>query len=239
MRREYNANVIVGRPKVQYREAPTVETPYNYKHKKQTGGSGQYAHIVGKLIPMPNDAEKDYEFENVVTGGRIPSEYIPSVDKGFQMSRVKGPLAGFEVVGVKMLLEDGSFHAVDSSDMAFQVCARTAFRQAMRESHPVLLEPIMKVEIEVPLEFQGPVSGDLASRRGLISGSEMKSTVAIILAEVPLANMFGYSTDLRSLTQGQATFSMEFACYRKSPQVVQEEIIEQYRKAQDKVSAKK
>ena len=239
MRREYKANVIVGRPKVQYREAPTVETSYNYKHKKQTGGSGQYAHIVGKMIPIPNDAEKDYEFENSVTGGRIPTEYIPSVDKGFQMSRAKGPLAGFEVVGVKMLLEDGSFHAVDSSDMAFQVCARTAFRQAMRASKPVLLEPIMKVEIEVPLEFQGPVSGDLASRRGLISGTEMKATVAIMLAEVPLANMFGYSTDLRSLTQGQATFSMEFACYRKSPVVIQEEIIEKYRKDRDKVTAKK
>ncbi len=239
MRREYNANVIVGRPKVQYREAPTVETPYNYKHKKQTGGSGQFAHIVGKMIPIPNDAETDYEFENTVTGGRIPIEYIPSVDKGFQMSRAKGPLAGFEVVGVKMLLEDGSFHAVDSSDMAFQVCARTAFRQAMREAKPVLLEPIMKVEIEVPLEFQGPVSGDLASRRGLISGTEMKATVAIMLAEVPLANMFGYSTDLRSLTQGQATFTMEFACYRKSPLVVQEEIIEKYRKERDKVTSKK
>lgn len=239
MRREYKANVIVGKPKVQYREAPTQETPFNYKHKKQTGGSGQFAHIVGKLIPMEAGAETDYEFENTVTGGHIPSEYISSIDKGFQMARTKGPLAGFEVVGVKMLLEDGSSHAVDSSDLAFQVCARSAFRLTMRESKPVLLEPIMQVEIEVPIEFQGVVTGDIASRRGLISGAEIKVNAAIILAEVPLANMFGYSTDLRSLTQGQATFSMEFSCYRRTPAVVQEEIIERYLKSREKVTSKK
>lgn len=239
MRREYKANVTVGKPKVQYREAPTKETPFNYKHKKQTGGSGQFAHIVGKLIPMEADAENDYEFENTVTGGHIPSEYISSVDKGFQMARTKGPLAGFEVVGVKMLLEDGSSHAVDSSDLAFQVCARSTFRQAMRESKPVLLEPIMKVEIEVPIEFQGVVTGDIASRRGLVSGAEIKANAAIILVEVPLANMFGYSTDLRSLTQGQATFSMEFSCYRRCPIAIQEEIVERYLKNRDKVASKK
>jgi len=239
MRREYNANVVVGQPRVQYREAPTVETPFNYKHRKQTGGAGQYAHVVGRLVPLQLGGESDYEFENKVTGGRIPTEYISSVDKGFQMARPKGPLAGFEVVGVKMVLEDGSSHAVDSSDLAFQLCARAAFRQAVRDAKPVLLEPIMKVEVECPTEFQGGVSGDLASRRGLITGSEMKSNAVILVAEVPLANMFGYSTDLRSLTQGRANFSMEFACYRRTPGSIQEEIIERSRKEREKTSAKK
>ncbi len=234
MRREYKANVIVGQPKVQYREAPTVATPFNYKHKKQTGGAGQYAHVVGRLIPLPADAENSYEFENKVTGGRIPTEYISSVNKGFQMSRARGPLAGFEVVRARMVLEDGSSHAVDSSDLAFQICARTAFRQAMRDSKPVLLEPIMKVEAEMPSEFQGPVMGDLASRRGIITSSEVKANAVVIHAEVPLANMFGYSTVLRSLTQGQATFSMEFACYRPTPAVVQEEILLRVRKDKDR-----
>jgi elongation factor G len=225
MRREYKVEVVVGRPKVQYREAPTVVTAFNYKHKKQTGGAGQYAHVAGRLIPMGSDAETDYEFENEVTGGRIPTEYISSVNKGFQMARARGPLAGFEVVGTLMILEDGSSHAVDSSDLAFQICARAAFRQAMRDSKPVLLEPIMKVEAEVPTEYQGSVTGDLSSRRGLITGGEMKANAVTIHAEVPLANMFGYSTDLRSMTKGQATFSMEFACYRPIPRAVQEEIL--------------
>lgn len=234
MRREYKASVVVGRPKVQYREAPTRVTPFNYKHKKQTGGSGQYAHVVGQLIPLPEDAEEEYEFENVVKGGHIPTEYISSVNKGFQMARPKGPLAGFEVVGVKMLLEDGSSHAVDSSDLAFQVCARNAFRQAMRDSNPVLLEPIMKLEAEVPNEFQGPVMGDLASRRGLILSTDPKPNAVILHAEVPLANMFGYATDLRSLTRGEATFSMEFACYRATPRAIREEVLEKLRKDEDK-----
>ena len=233
MRREYKANVVVGRPKVHYREAPTVEATFNHRHKKQTGGAGQYAHVVGRLVPLSIDAGNDYEFESRITGGRIPTEYIPSVDKGFQMARSRGPVAGFEVVGARMLLEDGSYHPVDSSDLAFQICARAAFREAVRDAKPVLLEPIMKVEIDVPSQFQGSVSGDLASRRGMITGAEIKPSATIILAEVPLANMFGYATDLRSLTQGQATFSMEFACYRRIPAAVQEEIIAQFRKDRD------
>jgi len=239
MRREYKANVIVGAPKVQYKETPTVETEFNYKHRKQTGGAGQYAHVVGRIVPLDPNGENDYEFESKVTGGRVPTEYIPSVDKGFQMARSKGPVAGFEVVGVKMILEDGSSHAVDSSDLAFQICARAAFRQAVREAKPVLLEPIMKVEVETPSEFQGGVAGDLASRRGLITGSEMRGNAVIILAEVPLANMFGYSTDLRSLTQGRANFSMEFACYRRTPASIQEEIIERYQKEREQAAGKK
>jgi len=230
MRREYRADIIVAQPKVQYREAPTAEAPFNYKHKKQTGGAGQYAHVVGRLVPLPSDAENDYEFENKVTGGRIPTEYIPSVDKGFQMARSGGPLAGFEVVGAKMVLEDGSSHAVDSSDLAFQMCARTAFRQAVRDSKPVILEPIMSVEIEAPTETQGSITGDLGSRRGFISDSAVKGSIVVIRAEVPLANMFGYSTQLRSLTQGRATFAMEFTCYRRTPAGIQEQIVEDARK---------
>ncbi len=229
MRREFRANVMVGRPQVKYRETPTRVTPFNYKHRKQTGGAGQYAHVVGTLTPL-EPGGSDYEFESKVTGGRVPTEFIPSVDKGFQMARSNGPLAGFEVVGVKMVLEDGSAHAVDSSDLAFQICARTAFRQAIRDAAPVLQEPIMLVEVETSAEHQGSVSGDLASRRGMIIGSHTKGHNVILEAEVPLANMFGYSTDLRSLTQGRAGFTMEFACYRRTPAQVQDEIIEKARK---------
>lgn len=225
MRREYDCNIEVDRPKVSYREAPTTNVDFNYKHKKQTGGSGQYAHVIGKLILKDESEEGDYSFENKVTGGRIPTEYIPSVDKGFQMARAKGPLGGFEIVRVHMVLEDGSSHAVDSSDLAFQLCARDAFRKAFLESKPALLEPIMKVEIETPNEFQGTVTGDISSRRGYVTGSEMKPTSAVITAEVPLANMFGYATDLRSATQGKATFSMEFLCYRQVPASIQEEVL--------------
>jgi elongation factor G len=237
MRREYGANVIVGRPKVSYREAPTVEAKFNHKHKKQTGGAGQYGHVVGTLVPIEANATVAYEFESKVVGGRIPSEYIPSADKGFQMARGQGPLAGFEVVGVKMILEDGSSHAVDSSDLAFQICARAAFVQAMKAAKPAILEPIMKVEIEVPGECQGPVSGDLASRRGTIINTDIKTGATVLTAEVPLACMFGYSTDLRSMTQGRGNFTMEFACYRRTPTNVQEEIIEKVRA--EKAGAKK
>lgn len=234
MKREYACNIEVDRPRVSYREAPTQEVAYNYKHKKQTGGSGQYAHVIGKLIPLGDDAEEDYIFENKVTGGRIPTEYIPSVDKGFQMARAKGPLAGFEIVKVHMILEDGTNHAVDSSDLAFQVCARDAFREAFMRAKPVLLEPIMKVEIETPTNYQGSVTGDISSRRGYVTGSELKAQSAIVTAEVPLSGMFGYSTDVRSMTAGQATFSMEFLTYRPVPGSVQEEILANIRKEKAK-----
>jgi len=237
-RREYKANLEVGAPKVNYREAPTQEAAFDHKHKKQTGGSGQYAHVIGKLVPLAEDAESDYQFESNVTGGRIPSEYIPSVDKGFQMARGKGPLAGFEIVGVRMVLDDGTHHAVDSSDLAFQVCARDAFRGAFLRSRPALLEPVMRVEIEVPNEMQGSVTGDVSSRRGLITGTERKTVSTILTAEVPLARMFGYATDLRSLTQGQATFSMEFACYRRMPGGIQEEVLAQLKKAENQKAGK-
>lgn len=232
LRREQSIKIEVGAPRVSYREAPTRETPFDHKHRKQTGGSGQYAHVVGRLIPLPDGAEEDYVFESSVKGGRIPTEYIPSCDKGFQSARGKGPLAGFEIVKVKVLLEDGTYHSVDSSDLAFQICARDAFAEAFRRSQPALLEPIVKVEVETPPEYQGSVVGDLSSRRGLILGSELRQNVTVINAEVPLANMFGYATDLRSATQGKGTFTMEFACYRRTPRDVQEEIIAAHRKSE-------
>ncbi len=229
MRREHRVEVEVGAPRVSYREAPTAEVPFNYRHKKQTGGAGQYAHVIGRLVPLPEDAPVDYEFVNEVRGGRIPTEFIPSVDKGFQSCRGRGPLAGCEIVRVRMVLEDGTHHAVDSSDLAFQICARDAFREAFLRSRPVLLEPIVKVEVELPVEHQGSVVGDLSSRRGIICGTEMRGNASVVTAEVPLACMFGYATDLRSQTQGRGTFTMEFAKYRQVPREIQEEIIARHR----------
>jgi len=231
MRREYGVEVEVGAPKVSYREAPTQTATYDFRHKKQTGGSGQFAHIKGKLEVLPDDAPETFEFESAVVGGRIPREYIPSVEKGFRESLHKGPVAGFPIVGVKAILEDGSYHEVDSSDMAFQTCGRNCFRETFLATKPMLLEPIMKIEIEVPTSFQGSVVGDLTSRRGMIVATEMKGNTATIEGEIPLAETFGYSTDLRSMTQGQGTFTMEFAKYRRVPTNIQLEVIAE-RKAQ-------
>ena len=225
IKREYKVECTVGAPKVSYREAPTKVTPFNYKHKKQTGGSGQYAHVVGQMEPLPEDSPEPFIFENDVTGGRIPTEYIPSVEKGFRDSLAKGPVAGYEVLGVKMVLSDGSYHDVDSSDMAFQICARDCFRETFRRADPVLLEPIMKVEIEVPTEFQGQSQGSVSKRRGVILGTEDRQGFSVILAEVPLAEMFGYSNDLRSMTQGKGSFSMEFLKYQRLPGSIQEEVV--------------
>jgi len=225
IKREYKVEIDVGRPRVSYREAPSREIAYNYKHRKQTGGSGQYAHVIGKLIPLPADHPEDFEFESAVFGGRIPTEYIPSCEKGFRSMLGKGPLAGYPITGVKMLLEDGSSHAVDSSDMAFQICARDAFKEAFLDSKPILLEPIMKVEVETPSEFQGSITGDLAARRGLIMSSEVRGPLAVLQAEVPLANMFGYATVVRSLSQGKAGFTMEFLKYKRTPAAIQEEVV--------------
>jgi elongation factor G len=225
IRREYKVECQIGMPKVSYREAPTKATPYNYKHRKQTGGSGQYAHVVGTMEPLPEDSPEPFVFENKVTGGRIPSEYIPSVEKGYRDSLHKGPLAGYEVINVKMVLEDGSYHDVDSSDMAFQICARDAFKQTFLKADPVLLEPIMKVEVEVPTEFQGPVTGSISSKRGVILGTESREGFAVITSEVPLSEMFGYSNDLRSMTQGKGSFSMEFLKYQRLPVRIQEDVV--------------
>jgi elongation factor G len=231
IKREYGVNVIPSPPKVSYREAPTREAAFDYKHKKQTGGSGQYGHIVGKFQLIEDESQGNFVFENKVTGGRIPNEYIPSVEKGFLKVIGKGPVAGYPVVGLKVLLEDGSYHDVDSSDMAFQVCAMDCFRQQFQNTKPVILEPVMKVEIEVPTQYQGPVGGDISSRRGMIMGSESREGFSVLTVEVPLANMFGYSTDLRSATQGKGTFSMEFSRYARVPGSIQDDIIKKSKEA--------
>ncbi|NLF29416.1 MAG: elongation factor G [Planctomycetes bacterium] len=234
MRREYGATVAVGAPRVSYREAPSVESAYDYRHKKQTGGSGQYAHVVGRLIPLADDAEDPYEFEDNVTGGRIPRQYIPAVSKGFVEAMQRGPLAGFEITGCRMCLDDGSAHDVDSSEMAFRIAAVAAFKEAFLASKPQLLEPVMNVEVETPTQFQGALVGDINSRRGLIHGTENRGEYSIIRAEVPLANLFGYATVIRGLSQGMATFSMEMARYARVPAKIAEEIIAKAREAAKK-----
>ncbi|XZE53416.1 elongation factor G [Planctomycetaceae bacterium SH139] len=237
MRREYKVEVEVGAPKVSYREAPTQAIDFNHKFKKQTGGSGQYGHVVGKLLPTDSDSEGSFEFVDKVVGGRIPKQYIPAVEKGFRDSLTKGPIAEYPVVGTKIELEDGSYHDVDSSEKAFYTCAQECFREYFKKAGPVLLEPIMKVEIECPEDFQGTVVGNAISRRGLITSTESRDAVSYIEAEVPLAETFGYATDLRSMTQGQGTFTMELLAYRRTPSNVQEEIIAK-KKEQQAVGAK-
>jgi len=238
MRREFKSAVTVGAPNVSYREAPTIEAAFNYRHKKQTGGSGQFAHVVGKLVPLGEDAEDPYEFEDNITAGRIPREYIPAVSKGFVAAMEKGPVTGYPVVGCRMCLDDGSFHSVDSSEMAFRTAAIAAFRQAFGKSRPCLLEPIMTIEIETPAEFQGAIVGDLNSRRGMILGTDNRENHTVICAEVPLASMFGYATVVRSMSKGMATFSMEMARYARVPAGIAEEIIENRRQANARARGK-
>ncbi len=232
IRREYKVGVEVGAPKVSYRESPTQPADFNYKHKKQTGGSGQYAHIVGRIEPLENEMESDLVFEDNVVGGRIPKQYIPSIERGFRDCLVKGPVAEFPVVGVKIILNDGSYHEVDSSDKAFQICAQGCFRETFPKARPVLLEPIMKVEVECPESFQGAIVGDITSRRGIIMSTEMREGNAQIIAEVPLSETFGYATDLRSMTQGQGTFTMELSRYRRVPSSLQDAIVAEKKEAQ-------
>jgi len=229
MKREYQVETIVGEPQVAYRETITQETEYHYTHKKQTGGSGQYAKIGGVMRPLPDDAEdKVYRFVDNVVGGKIPREYVPSCDTGFRQSLTRGVLIGFPVVGVEMELNDGGAHAVDSSDMAFQIAARAAFKETMPKAGPIILEPIMRVVVETPEEFQGGIQGGLVRRRGNIVGSESSMGTSVIEAHVPLANMFGYSTELRSNSQGKAEYTMEFERYEAVPRHIQDELIRKY-----------
>jgi elongation factor G len=229
IRREYNVDLEIGHPKVNYREAPTTNSEYNYKHKKQTGGAGQFAHIIGKLKPIEN-SDENFIFKNNTVGGSVPKEFIPGVEKGFLESIQKGPLAGCQVINTQIELDDGTHHPVDSSELAFKIAARNAFKEAFLSANPVLLEPIMKVEAETPIEFQGTVQGDLSSRRGILLGNDIKNDYSVIKAEVPLSEMFGYSTKLRSITQGKASFSMEFAKYKPVPTNIQKDIIDKYQK---------
>lgn len=239
IRREYKIGVEVSPPKVSYREMATKEVEFNYKHKKQSGGSGQFAHIVGTLGPMPEDSDENFVFEDSIVSGRVPKEYIPSVEKGFRSILGKGTVAEFPVVGLHAHLKDGSYHDVDSSDMAFQICARDCFKEYFPKAKPVLLEPVMRVEIETPEEFQGSIVGDLTSRRGIIESTDIRSDgVAVIVGEIPLAETFGYATDLRSRTQGKAEFSMEFSKYKRVPASIQEEVVAERRKENQLVGAK-
>ncbi len=212
MKREYKAEVEIGQPEVAYREAITQRADFNYTHKKQTGGSGQYARVAGYIEPLPDPVEgeeyKDYVFVDEVKGGSIPTEYIPSCDKGFQTAVKKGSQVGFPVIGVKAVVNDGAWHPVDSSDQAFQTAALGAFREVFEKAKPVILEPIMKVEVVAPNEFQGGVFASINQRRGLIISSTEDNAMCTVIADVPLSEMFGYSTVLRSLTQGKGEFTM-------------------------------
>ena len=233
IKREYGVEVQAGAPQVAYRETITKRSEFEYTHKKQTGGSGQFARVLGFV--EPSDAGENYQFINNIVGGSIPKEYHASCDKGFQDAMERGTLIGFPIVNIRAGVSDGMSHAVDSSDMAFRIAARTGFRQAYEKSAPVVLEPIMKVVVESPEEFAGTVLGGLNKRRGMIQGNSTNEGQVQIEAEVPLSEMFGYSNDLRSSTQGKAEFSMEFAKYQAVPRVVQEELIKKYadRRARD------
>jgi elongation factor G len=233
MRREYNALVKTGAPQVAYRETITQKAEFDYIHKKQTGGSGQYGRVAGWMEPT---TEADFIFDNQVTGGAIPTQYIPACEKGFHACMAKGPKLEFPVTGIRIVINDGASHSVDSSDMAFQAAARGAFLQGYAKAKPVVQEPIMKVVVETPTEFQGPVMGSLNQRRGIIVGAQDEGAMCAIETQVPLAEMFGYSTVLRSLTQGKAQFTMEFATYKQVPQSVAEEIAKAAAEKKQKVA---
>jgi elongation factor G len=227
MRREYACEVQTGAPQVAYRETISQRAEYNYVHKKQTGGSGQYAAVAGYVEPITDGG--DFEFVNEVRGGSIPTEYIPAVEKGFRSVLEKGRLIGFPVIGMRTVLNDGKSHSVDSSDIAFQAAARGAFRQVYPKAKPIILEPVMKLAVEGPQEFQGAILKSVMQRRGNVIGTtEEEGGFCRVESEVPLSEMFGYATDLRSLTQGKAEFTMEFARYLPAPSEVQKELREKY-----------
>lgn len=225
MKREYKCEVVVSAPEVAYRESITQRADFNYTHKKQTGGSGQYGRVAGFMEPI---SDKDYEFVDAIKGGAIPNEYIPSCDKGFKKALEKGSLIGAPVVGVRCTINDGQYHPVDSSDIAFQTAAIGAFREGYSKAKPVILEPIMKVQLAGPAEFQGNMFGLINQRRGVIIDSSDEAGNSTVNAEVPLSEMFGFSTILRSSTQGKAEFTMEFEKYGKVPNAVADELIKTY-----------
>ncbi|MDI6698827.1 MAG: elongation factor G [Candidatus Saccharicenans sp.] len=225
MKREYRVEVVTGRPQVAYREAITLRADFDYTHKKQTGGAGQFGRVIGYIEPF----DGQYEFVNDVKGGHIPREFIPSCDKGFQSMLKKGQLIGSPIIGLRVVITDGQFHPVDSSDIAFQLAAQGAFKQAYKKARPQILEPIMKVVVETPSEYAGNVFGSLNQRRGIIVSSIEDGTYSRIEAEVPLSEMFGYSTVLRSMTQGKAEFTMEFLKYSRLPASLAEQLMEEHR----------
>jgi elongation factor G len=223
MKREFGVEANVGNPQVAYRETISKTVEHESKFVRQTGGRGQYAHVWLKIEPVPQG--KGYEFVNAVVGGVVPKEYISSVDKGIQEQMKNGVIAGYPVEDVKVTLFDGSYHEVDSNEMAFKVAASMGFRDGAKKAGPLLLEPIMKVEVVTPEDYMGDVMGDLNRRRGLVQGMEDLPSGKHIKAEVPLSEMFGYATALRSATQGRATYSMEFIRYNEAPANVAEAII--------------
>lgn len=230
LKREYNCDVQVGAPQVNYRETIRTEAKFDYLHKKQTGGSGQFGHVIGMIKPLAEDKKESedqvFKFYNEIKGGAIPNEFIPSCEKGFNDVMDKGPLGAFPLINVEAYLQDGRYHDVDSSDMAFRIAARQAMRAAVKAASPVILEPIMKVEVETPDEYQGGVIGDLSSRRGIIQASESNESGDVIInALVPLSEMFGYATVLRSMSAGKASYTMEFSKYGECPNNVAEKVI--------------
>jgi elongation factor G len=228
MKREYKADVETGMPQVAYRETISTRADYDYTHKKQTGGSGQFGRVAGYIEPFKDE---NYEFVNATKGGVIPADYIPSVDKGFRTAMEKGTYIGYPIVNVRGVVNDGATHPVDSSDQAFQTAGLSAFRSAYEKARPIALEPIMKVNVEGPTEYQGNIFAALNQRRGIIIASSEDGLFSTVEAEVPLAEMFGFSTVLRSLTQGKAEYTMEFSRYGKVPQSIAEELRERYLKA--------
>ncbi len=236
MKREYNCEVVAGKPQVAYRETISQRGEFAYTHKKQTGGSGQFARVCGFLEPLPADSVEAYEFVDEIVGGAIPREFISACDKGFKEAIKKGSLIGFPVVGVRCTINDGAAHDVDSSEQAFKTAALMGFREGYAAAKPTILEPVMKVEVEAPTEFQGSVVGQVNQRRGVILETRTADGNVTVLAEVPLNSMFGYSTDLRSATQGKGNFTMEFAKYFPVPRSEQEEMMKKYR---EKIAAEK
>ncbi len=232
MKREYNVDVETGAPQVAYRETISQRAEFDYTHKKQTGGSGQYARVAGYVEPLDDGTE--FEFKSEIRGGAIPTEYIPAVEKGMQASMDKGGLIGFPVIGVRVVANDGNSHSVDSSDMAFQICARDAFKGVYPKAKPAILEPVMKLEVEGPNEFQGAYIKGIMQRRGTIIGTTEEGGFCRVESEVPLAEMFGYATDLRSASQGKAEFTMEFSRYLTVPADVQTELVEKAREKEAK-----
>jgi elongation factor G len=230
MRREFKVEANVGKPQVAYRETirRTVEK-VDYTHKKQTGGSGQFAKVQVTFAPLDTSEGAMYEFENKITGGRVPREYIPSVDAGIQDAMQLGVVAGYPLVGVKATLVDGAYHDVDSSEMAFKIAGSMVLKEGVKRADPVLLEPVMAVEVRTPAEYMGDVIGDLNARRGQIQAMEDATGVKIVRAHVPLSEMFGYVGDLRSKTQGRAVYTMQFDSYAEVPRNVAEEIIKKVR----------
>jgi len=229
IRREFNVEVECGAPEVAYRETCQASVKHEERFKKQTGGHGQYAHVVINMEPLPKGS--GYEFVNEIKGGNIPKEYIPAIEKGLKDAMEEGPKAGYPVVDLKVTLLDGSYHEVDSSEMAFRTCAATAFRTAFNKAKPILLEPIMKLNITTPTDYAGTITGTLCSRRGRILGIDpLSSKAQLIRASSPLSNLFGYTSELRNMTQGRAGFNMQFDFYEPVPQNLAEEIVEERRK---------